>query len=88
MDTVKLHAAKTNLSKLVKRAESGEEIVIARGDKPVAKLVPFATSDTAVERARLRGYGAWKGKLPFPDSFFFDPLPEDELALWYGEDKK
>ncbi len=44
MATVKIHEAKTNLSKLIARAEAGEEIIIARDDKPVAKL-------TGAERA-------------------------------------
>jgi prevent-host-death family protein len=88
MDTVKLHAAKTNLSKLVKRAEAGEEIIISRGNVPVAKLVPLPPAGSGSELARKRGYGILKGKLELPDSFFFDPLPEDELALWYGEGKE
>ena len=40
MPTYAIHAAKTNLSKLVARAEAGEEIVLARGKEPVAKIVP------------------------------------------------
>jgi prevent-host-death family protein len=85
MTTVTLHAAKTNLSKLVKRVEEGEEIILARGDKPVAKLVPLEASEQASEALGPRGYGMFKGKLTLPDSFFFDPLPEDELALWNGD---
>jgi prevent-host-death family protein len=84
MDTVTLHAAKTNLSKLVKRVEAGEEIVLARGDKPVARLVPVVASDDLTGKAGPRGRGLLKGKLNLPDSFFFDPLPEAELQLWDG----
>jgi prevent-host-death family protein len=40
-ETVTIHAAKTNLSRLIARAEAGEEIIIARGRTPVAKLVPL-----------------------------------------------
>ena len=40
MPTVTIHQAKTNLSKLIERASQGEEIIIARGSKPVARLVP------------------------------------------------
>lgn len=79
MTVVKIHEAKTNLSRLIARVEAGEEIVIARGDKPVVKVVPVSP----VKRPQL---GALKGKLPhMPDAFFFDPLPEEELRLWEGE---
>ncbi len=81
MTTVKIHEAKTNLSKLIARVEAGEEIVIARGDKPVAKVVPLE-----LPRKRPR-FGAMKGIWPdLPDSFFFDPLPEEELRAWEGAD--
>jgi prevent-host-death family protein len=83
MATVTIHQAKTNLSKLIARAEAGEEIVIARGKEPVARL-------TAMEpkRGRRRVAGSMKGKWPrLPDSFFFDPLPEEELKLWEGGDE-
>ncbi len=74
-----VHAAKTNLSKLIERAEGGEEIVIARGKKPVARLVPVGVP---AHLRRRRAFGLLKGRLKLPDSFFFDTLPEDELALW------
>ena len=77
MTVVTIHKAKTELSKLLKRVEAGEEIVIARGGKPIVKLVP-------ARPAKSRGYGAWKGKFTLPDSFF-DPLPEDELDAWEGK---
>lgn len=70
---VNVHAAKTNLSKLIERASSGEEIIIARDSKPVAKLV-------AIDEPK-RQPDVLKGKLVIPDSFF-DPLPDDELAAW------
>jgi prevent-host-death family protein len=70
MATVKIHEAKTNLSRLIARAEAGEEIIIARDDKPVVKLV-------AVESAkpgRRPKAGSMKGQLPeIPDEFFFEP---------------
>jgi prevent-host-death family protein len=74
---VTIHAAKTNLSKLIKRACAGEEVVIARGKTPVVKLVPVAKAKPK------RVYGTWKGRLVVDESFF-DPLPEDELRLWEG----
>jgi prevent-host-death family protein len=75
MATVTIHEAKTHLSKLIARAEAGEEIVIARGKDPVVRLAPL-------EKPKPRPpAGIWKGKVNIPDSFFFDPLPEDEEAL-------
>ncbi len=77
--TFTVHSAKTNLSKLIERAENGEEIVIARGSKPVARLVPMSAPSHV---RRRRAFGAFKGRLNLPDTFFFDPLPDDELDLW------
>jgi prevent-host-death family protein len=73
MQIVNVHAAKTHLSKLLDQASSGEEIIIARNSKPVARLV-------SIDEPK-RQFGALKGKLIIPDSFF-DPLPADELAAW------
>jgi prevent-host-death family protein len=75
---VKMHQAKTNLSKLIALAEAGEEVVIARGDKPAVKLVPVAE-----QVKQPRKPGALKGQFTLPDSFF-DPLPEEELQAWEG----
>jgi antitoxin (DNA-binding transcriptional repressor) of toxin-antitoxin stability system len=77
MTVVNVHAAKTNLSRLIEQALRGEEVVIARGDKPVVRLVPIEAPKPR------RRFGSLKGKLEVPDSFF-DPLPEDELKLWEG----
>jgi prevent-host-death family protein len=80
MATVTIHQAKTHLSNLIARAEAGEEIIIARGKEPVVRLQLVATQKRRREPGRL-------GHLPsLPDSFFFDPLPEDELKLWEGGD--
>ena len=80
MVTVTIHQAKTNLSKLITRAEAGEEIVIMRGKEPVARLAPIET------KTMKRSFGMLKGKIPdLPDEFFFDPLSEEELRLWEGE---
>lgn len=78
METVTIHKAKTELSKLLKRVEAGEEIMIARGDKEIARLVP---AETPVKKPRVPG--AWKGKFTLPDNFF-DPMTEEELADWEG----
>jgi prevent-host-death family protein len=75
MPTVTIHQAKTNLSKLIERAAQGEEIIIARGSNPVAKLVPLG----AVKGKRQPG--SMKGKLEIGPEFF-EPLPEDELKGW------
>jgi prevent-host-death family protein len=74
-----VHAAKTNLSKLIERAEKGEEIVIARGKTPVARLVPMSVPPHILRR---RAFGVLKGRLKLPDAFFFDPLPGEELEAW------
>ena len=76
MVTVNVHEAKTNLSRLLARVEAGEEIIIARNGKPVARL-------ERVQPRVKRQFGAWKGRISIDDSFF-DPLSEDELALWEG----
>ena len=76
MPTFTIHAAKTNLSKLIARAEAGEEIVLARGNEPVAKIV--AVSQKAKPK---RKFGVLKGKIMIGPEFF-DPLPEDELKRW------
>ena len=76
MATVNVHEAKTNLSRLLKQAEAGEEVVIARNGKPVARLVP-------VGKRGKRQFGSMKGRIKIDDSFF-DPLPEEELSAWEG----
>ena len=67
--TVNMHAAKTQLSRLVEEVSAGAEIIIARDGVPVARLVPMQVAE--------RKPGAWRG-LKLDDSFF-DPLPEDVL---------
>jgi prevent-host-death family protein len=82
--TVTVHEAKTNLSELLRRVEAGEEIVIARGDKPIAILRDYKSEDMG--RRRRAAFGSMEGQFPpIPDSVFFDPMSEADLALWYGE---
>jgi prevent-host-death family protein len=69
-----IHAAKTNLSKLVARAEAGEEVVLARGKDPVVKIVPV-TPKPKRQFGRLKGKGSVGPE-------FFEPLPVSELKLW------
>jgi prevent-host-death family protein len=75
METVTIHAAKTRLSQLLARVEAGEEITLARGKQPIAKLVPFHPP------APRRQFGALRGVVSVGPEFF-EPLPEDELAAW------
>lgn len=70
-----IHAAKTQLSRLISRASRGEEVIIARGSQPVARLVAFDEGETG------RRFGAMRGRARVTDAFF-DPLPTDELAAW------
>ena len=77
MTTVTVHHAKTHLSKLIAAAERGEEVVIARGDKPAVRIVPFEAAKPERRRGRLKGMGRF-------DESFFDPLPEEDLRLWEG----
>ena len=80
MATVTIHQAKTNLSKLIAKAEAGEEVVIMRGKSPVVRLTPV------LKPTDKRVPGMLKGKIPdLPDAFFFDPLPEEELRAWEGK---
>ena len=76
MVTVNVHEAKTNLSRLLAQVEAGEEVVIARNGKPVARLV-------SAQRKGRPQFGSMKGLIEIDDSFF-DPLPEEELAAWEG----
>jgi prevent-host-death family protein len=71
-----VHQAKTNLSKLLRRVENGEEVVIARGKEPVAKIIPFPA-----RKKKKRVPGSLKGKIHIHPSFF-DPMSKEELALW------
>jgi prevent-host-death family protein len=75
MKIVTIHTAKTTLSQLLARVETGEEIVLARGKIPIAKLVPFRP------QRKKRRFGALRGTVSVGPEFF-EPLPERELAAW------
>ena len=78
MDPINIHEAKTQLSKLIEAVEAGEEVIIARAGKPVARLVPFIP-------VRLeRKPGLMKGQIWISDDFN-DPLPDDILDYFEGK---
>ncbi len=71
--TVNVHEAKTNLSRLLSRVERGEEIVISRAGRPIARLLPFEP------RGKTRTLGADEGAVWIADDFD-SPLPDEVLA--------
>lgn len=74
---INVHEAKTHLSRLLERVALGEEIVIGKAGKPVAKLVPYP------ETQGTRSPGAWRGRVRIsPD---FDDLPAEVAAAFRGE---
>lgn len=74
-----MHEAKTTLSQLVEQAERGEEILIARAGKPVARIV-------ALRAGKRRVLGQWRGRVQMSEDFD-EPLPAGELAEWHGADE-
>lgn len=74
MDVVNVQEAKTHLSRLLERVERGEEIILARGGRPVARLVP--------ERPAVRAPGSLRGRIRIGEDFD-DPLPP-EVATALG----
>ncbi|MEM6430275.1 MAG: type II toxin-antitoxin system Phd/YefM family antitoxin [Deinococcota bacterium] len=69
--TVNVHEAKTHLSRLLERVKNGEEIILAKGGVPYARLIPLAKPE--------RELGFVNGTVP---EDFFEPLPQDELEQW------
>lgn len=72
MKTVNIHAAKTHLSSLVEEAAAGEEIILAKAGKPVARLMPLEKPDFR------KSFGMLKGKIRISDDFDA-PLPPEIL---------
>ena len=79
MKPVNIHEAKTHFSQLIERVVAGEEIVIARNGKPVAKLVPIP-----LEQPR-RFSGSMRGQIWIADDFD-DPLPPELQKYFDGEE--
>ena len=77
MHITNIHQAKTQLSKLVERVLQGEEIVIGRAGKPVAKLVPYERP------VQPRQGGQWRGQVAMEDDF--DELPAEIATAFMGE---
>lgn len=77
MRTVNIHAAKTHLSRLVEEAAAGEEIVITKYGKPVARLCPLE------QPKRRRVLGRLDGKIVVPDNF--DHLYEEEIRALFED---
>jgi prevent-host-death family protein len=76
MYQINIHQAKTQLSKLVEEAARGEDIIIAKAGKPIARLVALE------KKAQLpRKPGGLKGKIWMSDDFD-EPMSDEELALW------
>jgi prevent-host-death family protein len=79
VETINLYEAKTNLSQLVERAAAGEEIIIAKAGRPLARLVPMN------KRRGPRPLGMFKGEIAVHDDFDA-PLPDALAAAFRGEE--
>ena len=77
MEQVNVYEAKTHLSRLLERVEAGEEIIIGRAGRSVARLVPNRKGPVK------RVPGEWRGRVWIADDF--DELPEDLAAAFRGE---
>ncbi len=78
MILVNIHEAKTHFSKLINQAIAGEEVVIARDGTPLIKLTPY------IEETRHRQGGQLSGLIQIREDFD-DPLPEEYLNSFYGD---
>ncbi|MFA5985081.1 MAG: type II toxin-antitoxin system prevent-host-death family antitoxin [Methylococcaceae bacterium] len=77
MIQINIHQAKTQLSKLVDEAAQGEEIIIAKAGRPVARLVSLATNE-----CKTRTPGGMKGQIWLADDFDV-PMVDEDLAVWH-----
>lgn len=75
-DSVNIHEAKTHLSRLVERVEAGEEVVIARAGRPVARLVPYR------DRTTPRVPGRWRDQITIDPAF---DAADEEIAKGFEE---
>jgi prevent-host-death family protein len=77
MTQVNIHDAKTHLSRLLEQVEAGEEVVISRAGRPIARLIAYRGL------AKPRHPGAWRGRVRIARDF--DELPPDIAAAFRGE---
>ncbi len=83
MIQVNMHEAKTQLSKLVRKAAEGEAFVIARAGKPLVKVVPYEAPKKRSILGCMRGHGT------FDPDLDFKAIARDEImAMFYGEDEE
>ena len=75
MKNVTIHEAKTNFSRLIQNVEAGEDVLISRGPRPVARLVAVGKVNGERKPGLLKGF-----LTVGPE--FFEPLPADELTGW------
>ena len=80
MDKVNIHEAKTHLSRLLARVAAGEEIVIGKAGRPVAKLVPYT------DASEPRKLGGWKGKVLLAPDWDSDEVNEEVATAFHDED--
>ncbi len=78
MQIINIHQAKTNLSRLIEKTLAGEDVIIAKAGKPVAKLVAYK------EKVKPRKPGLWKGKIWMSDDFD-DEDPEINKLFYEGK---
>lgn len=81
MNTFNIHEAKTNFSQLINQALAGEQIIIARGNKPLIRLVPYE------EELTPRQGGQLKGMMHIAEDFDA-PLPQELLNLFYSQEEE
>jgi prevent-host-death family protein len=74
-----VHEAKTHFSRLLKEAEAGQEVIVMRGSKPVAKVVPINEAPGSQPEPNFRLLGAYRGRMHW-DEDAFDPMTDKELA--------
>ncbi|HRE30579.1 MAG TPA: type II toxin-antitoxin system Phd/YefM family antitoxin [Candidatus Berkiella sp.] len=80
MSTVNIHDAKTHFSKIINKVLAGEEIIIAKGGKPLIRLTPYTETKT------LRKGGQLKGMIEISQDFDA-PLPKDAFQKFYGDEE-
>ena len=86
METLTIHHAKTHLSKHLRRVEEGETLIIARGNKPIAKLVPIDADVKTADAPKKRELGWMAGEAVIPDDLLaFDREVDAEITRWMTE---